>query len=116
MGLALAAIAAAVVFALVACGGDDEGDQASGGGGGGTVSVLSLWGGSEKEAFEKVLDKFTADDRHHRDLPGQTERDFCAVLRSRSRAATPPNMAIVPGLGIVGSWRATDRDQTIDAI
>ena len=27
----------------------------------GTVSVLSLWGGSEKEAFQKVLAQFTAD-------------------------------------------------------
>jgi ABC-type glycerol-3-phosphate transport system substrate-binding protein len=45
-----AAVLAAMALGLSACGGDD------GGGGGteagdGTVTVFSLWGGSEQEAF-----------------------------------------------------------------
>jgi alpha-glucoside transport system substrate-binding protein len=117
LGLALAAIAAAVVFALVACGGDDEGDEASGGGGG-TVSVLSLWGGSEKEAFDKVLAKFTADTGIKTQY--ETARDFLPVIRSRLAAGNPPSMAIVPRPGIVkelagdGSLKSMD-DLGIDA-
>jgi alpha-glucoside transport system substrate-binding protein len=118
LGLVLAALAAAVVFALVACGGDDEGDEASGGGGGGTVSVLSLWGGSEKEAFDKVLAKFTADTGIKTQY--ETARDFLPVIRSRLAAGNPPSMAIVPRPGIVkelagdGSLKSMD-DLGIDA-
>jgi len=98
LGLALVAIAAALVFALAACGGDDD-DEGGGGGGGGTVSVLSLWGGSEKEAFDKVLAKFTADTGIKTQY--ETARDFLPVIRSRLAAGNPPSMAIVPRPGIV---------------
>ena len=52
-----AAVLAAMALALGACGGDDEegGTEA----GDGSITVFSLWGGSEQEAFQKVLDKFT---------------------------------------------------------
>jgi alpha-glucoside transport system substrate-binding protein len=97
LGLALAAIAAALVLALAACGGGD--DEGEGGGEGGTVSVLSLWGGSEKEAFDKVLAKFTADTGIQTEY--ETARDFLPVIRSRLAAGNPPSMAIVPRPGIV---------------
>jgi ABC-type glycerol-3-phosphate transport system substrate-binding protein len=119
LGLALAALAATVVLALAACGGgDDESSGGGGGGGGGTVSVLSLWGGSEKEAFDKVLAKFTADTGIKTQY--ETARDFLPVIRSRLAAGNPPNMAIVPRPGIVkelagdGSLKSLD-DLGIDA-
>ena len=96
LGLALAALAAVFVLALAACGGDDE---EGGGEGSGTVSVLSLWGGSEKEAFDKVLAKFTADTGIKTQY--ETARDFLPVIRSRLAAGNPPSMAIVPRPGIV---------------
>jgi alpha-glucoside transport system substrate-binding protein len=98
LGLALAAIAAALVLALAACGGDDD-EEGEGGGEGGTVTVLSLWGGSEKEAFDKVLAKFTADTGIQTQY--ETARDFLPVIRSRLAAGNPPSMAIVPRPGIV---------------
>ena len=51
-----AAVLAALALALGGCGGDDEegGTEA----GDGSITVFSLWGGSEQEAFQKVLDKF----------------------------------------------------------
>ena len=98
LGLALAAIAAALVLALAACGGDDD-EEGAGGGEGGTVTVLSLWGGSEKEAFDKVLAKFTADTGIQTQY--ETARDFLPVIRSRLAAGNPPSMAIVPRPGIV---------------
>ena len=95
--LALVAVAAALVFALAACGGDDDG----GGGGeaGGTVTVLSLWGGSEKEAFDKVLAAFTQETGIKAQY--ETARDFLPVIRTRLAAGNPPDMAIVPRPGIV---------------
>jgi len=96
LGLALAALASVFVLALAACGGDDE---EGGGEGTGTVSVLSLWGGSEKEAFDKVLAKFTADTGIKTQY--ETARDFLPVIRSRLAAGNPPSMAIVPRPGIV---------------
>jgi ABC-type glycerol-3-phosphate transport system substrate-binding protein len=101
LGLALAALASVFVLALAACGGDDEG---GGGEGSGTVSVLSLWGGSEKEAFDKVLAKFTADTGIKTQY--ETARDFLPVIRSRLAAGNPPSMAIVPRPGIVADLAA----------
>jgi alpha-glucoside transport system substrate-binding protein len=109
LGLALAAIAAALVFALAACGGDDD---EGGGGGGGTVSVLSLWGGSEKEAFDKVLAKFTADTGIQTQY--ETARDFLPVIRSRLAAGNPPSMAIVPRPGIVADLARDGSLMTLD--
>jgi alpha-glucoside transport system substrate-binding protein len=110
LGLALAAIAAALVFTLAACGGDD--DEGGGGDGGGTVSVLSLWGGSEKEAFDKVLAKFTADTGIKTQY--ETARDFLPVIRSRLAAGNPPSMAIVPRPGIVADLARDGSLKTLD--
>ncbi len=91
----------ALVLAFVAasCGGGDD----DGGGGApegtGTVTVLSLWGGSEKEAFEKVLAGFTKETNIKTKY--ETARDFLPVIRTRLAAGNPPMVAIVPRPGIV---------------
>jgi alpha-glucoside transport system substrate-binding protein len=110
LALALAAIAAALVLVLAACGGDD--DDEGGGGEGGTVTVLSLWGGSEKEAFDKVLAKFTADTGIQTQY--ETARDFLPVIRSRLAAGNPPSMAIVPRPGIVADLARDGSLMTLD--
>ena len=56
MRLLLIAALAALALALGACGGDDGGGTAEGDG---EVTIFSLWGGSEQEAFKKVLTQFT---------------------------------------------------------
>jgi ABC-type glycerol-3-phosphate transport system substrate-binding protein len=89
----------ALVLALVAAscgGGDDEGGTEEGTG---TVTVLSLWGGSEKEAFEKVLAGFT--EKTNIKTKYETARDFLPVIRTRLAAGNPPMVAIVPRPGIV---------------
>jgi alpha-glucoside transport system substrate-binding protein len=111
--LALAAIAAALVFALSACGGDDD-EGGDGGEAGGSVSVLSLWGGSEKEAFDKVLAKFTADTGIQTQY--ETARDFLPVIRSRLAAGNPPDMAIVPRPGIVAELAREDSLISLDSL
>jgi alpha-glucoside transport system substrate-binding protein len=111
LALVLAAMAAALVLSLAACGGDDD-EEGGGGEGGGTVTVLSLWGGSEKEAFDKVLAKFTADTGIQTQY--ETARDFLPVIRSRLAAGNPPSMAIVPRPGIVADLARDGSLMTLD--
>jgi alpha-glucoside transport system substrate-binding protein len=92
------ALALAVVLAAASCGGgDDDGEGAAEGTG--TVTVLSLWGGSEREAFQKVLAGFT--EKTGIQTKYETARDFLPVIRTRLAAGNPPQMAIVPRPGIV---------------
>ena len=96
-----------VALALVAggCGGGDDG---GGGGGGegeafeGPVTILSLWGGSEREAFQKVLDGFTK--KTGIETKYETARDFEPVIRTRLAAGNPPMAAIIPRPGPVQGW------------
>ena len=89
-------LALSLAVAAAACGGsDDEGSEA----GTGTVSVLSLWGGGEQEAFQKVLTAFTAETGIKTKY--ESARDFLPVVRSRLAAGNPPMVAIIPRPGIV---------------
>jgi alpha-glucoside transport system substrate-binding protein len=91
----------ALVLALVAasCGGGDGDGDGGAEEGTGTVTVLSLWGGSEKEAFQKVLTGFTT--KTNIKTKYETARDFLPVIRTRLAAGNPPMVAIVPRPGIV---------------
>ncbi len=93
--LAALVLALSLSIAASACGGgDEEGTEGTG-----TVSVLSLWGGSEQEAFQKVLAQFTQDTGIKTKY--ETARDFLPVIRSRLAAGNPPMVAIIPRPGIV---------------
>jgi alpha-glucoside transport system substrate-binding protein len=100
--LTLAALAA---FALVlgACGGDDGGGTAEGDG---TVTVFSLWGGSEAEAFQKVLDQFTQDTGI--ETKYESVRDFLPVIRTRLASGNPPEVGIIPRPGVVAELARDD--------
>jgi alpha-glucoside transport system substrate-binding protein len=92
-------VALTLALVAVSCGGgDDEGDGGAAKGTG-EVTVLSLWGGSEKEAFQKVLDGFTK--KTSIKTKYETARDFLPVIRTRLAAGNPPMVAIVPRPGIV---------------
>jgi alpha-glucoside transport system substrate-binding protein len=93
--LAALVLAVALAISAAACGGGDGGSEE----GTGTVSVLSLWGGSEQEAFQKVLTQFTKDTGIKTKY--ETARDFLPVVRSRLAAGNPPMIAIIPRPGIV---------------
>jgi alpha-glucoside transport system substrate-binding protein len=96
--LACGAVVLALSLAITAaaCGGSDSGGTDEGTG---TVSVLSLWGGSEQEAFQKVLAQFTKDTGIKTKY--ESARDFLPVIRSRLAAGNPPMVAIIPRPGIV---------------
>jgi alpha-glucoside transport system substrate-binding protein len=91
--------ALAIALVAVSCGGGDDDGGGEAAEGTGTVTVLSLWGGSEKEAFEKVLAGFTKETNIKTKY--ETARDFLPVIRTRLAAGNPPMVAIVPRPGIV---------------
>jgi alpha-glucoside transport system substrate-binding protein len=95
---ALFAVLLLTAATVSACGG-------GGGGGGetkkgtGTIHIFSLWGGSEQEAFQKVLNQFTKDTGIKTKY--EAARDFLPVIRTRLAANNPPEMAIIPRPGFV---------------
>ena len=93
-----AAVLAAMALGLGACGGDDGGDGGTAEGDG-SITIFSLWGGSEQEAFQKVLDKFTADTGI--ETKYESARDFLPVIRTRLAADNPPDVAVIPRPGVV---------------
>ena len=96
LGFGALVLALSLAIAAAACGGSDNGGSEEGTG---TVSVLSLWGGSEQEAFQKVLAQFTKDTGIKTKY--ESARDFLPVIRSRLAAGNPPMVAIIPRPGIV---------------
>src|SRR5690349_4723994 len=63
------------------------------------LTVLSLWGGAEQEAFQKVLDDFTAQTGIKTQY--QQARDFIPALRTMIAAGNPPMVAIIPRPGVM---------------
>jgi alpha-glucoside transport system substrate-binding protein len=98
-----AAVLAAMALALGACGGDDGGGTEEGDG---SITVFSLWGGSEQEAFQKVLDQFTQDTGI--ETKYESARDFLPVVRTRLAAGNPPDVAIIPRPGVVAELARDD--------
>jgi alpha-glucoside transport system substrate-binding protein len=103
-----------LMLVLTAC---PAGDEPGGGGGGdgspgaggegaegdGEISVTSLWGGAEGEAFQAVLDAFEEETGIHAEY--ETVRDdYAGVLSTRAAGGTPPDVAIMPGIGFMQSF------------
>ena len=99
-----AAVLAAMALALGACGGDDEGGTEAGDG---SITVFSLWGGSEQEAFQKVLDQFTEDTGI--ETKYESARDFLPVIRTRLAAGNPAGRRGHPAARRRGRARARRR-------
>ena len=66
----------------------------------GSINVLSLWGGSEEEAFKAVLDDFTA--KTGITVNYEADRQtYSTTLQSRITGGNPPDIAIIPGIGFL---------------
>ncbi|HYZ18564.1 MAG TPA: hypothetical protein VE615_03375, partial [Gaiellaceae bacterium] len=83
--IALLAVLLLAVFTATGCGGDDGGGGTKEGTG--TITIFSLWGGSEQEAFQKVLTQFTKDTGIKTKY--ESARDFLPVIRTRLAADNP---------------------------
>jgi ABC-type glycerol-3-phosphate transport system substrate-binding protein len=69
-------------------------------GAGGTLNVLSLWGGSEEEAFRAVLDDFQT--KTGITVNYEADRQtYATTLQSRITGGNPPDIAIIPGIGFL---------------
>jgi alpha-glucoside transport system substrate-binding protein len=102
--LALLAVLLLAVGTATACGGDDDGGGTAKGTG--EITIFSLWGGSEQEAFQKVLTQFTKDTGIRTKY--ESARDFLPVIRTRLAADNPPQMAIIPRPGFVAELANDD--------
>ena len=67
----------------------------------GSIEVLSLWGGTEKDAFLKVTAAFTK--KTGIDVKYTSARDFIPEIRTRLAAGNPPEIGILPRPGYIGT-------------
>src|SRR5438067_201177 len=94
----LAAFAALLV--VTACSQTPTGAPGGSSAAGATINVMSLWGGSEQDSFQKVLDAFKA-------KTGITAKyesvraDYATTLQTRISGGNPPDVAIIPGIGFL---------------
>ena len=95
-----------VSLLMSACAAGGGGDDADGSGeASGSITVTSLWGGVEQEAFQKVLDAFKAKTGITATYESQ-RTDYATVLRTRISGGNPPDVAIMPGIGFLRSFVA----------
>lgn len=109
---------AVLALVLTACPASTSPSESAGGGGGGTsqepgssepageggsIEVTSLWGGTEADAFQAVLDAFT--EKTGIDVTYTSQRqDYATVLNNRLEQGDAPDVAIIPGIGFLRSF------------
>jgi alpha-glucoside transport system substrate-binding protein len=67
---------------------------------GGSITVTSLWGGSEQENFQKVLDAFKAKTGITANYES-IRTTYDTVLQTRISGGNPPDVSILPGIGFL---------------
>jgi len=94
----LAAIALATLIVMTACAqtGTPSGTAAAGS----TITVMSLWGGSEQESFQKVLDAFKTKTGVIASYES-VRQNYATTLQTRISGGNPPDVAIIPGIGFL---------------
>jgi len=94
--LAIVSLVALLVATACSSGGNAPGTAAAGS----TINVMSLWGASEQDNFQKVLDAFKT-------KTGVTAKyesiraDYSTTLQTRISGGNPPDVAIIPGIGFL---------------
>ena len=89
-------VAVLVATACSSGGGNAPGTGASGS----TITVMSLWGGSEQESFQKVLDAFKTKTGVTATFESQ-RTNYSTILQTRISGGNPPDVAIIPGIGFL---------------
>jgi len=67
---------------------------------GSKITVMSLWGGSEQDAFQKVLDAFKAKTGITATYES-VRQDYATTLQTRISGGNAPDIAIIPGIGFL---------------
>src|SRR5256886_9821701 len=100
--LAIIALAALVVATACSQPGTSapSGSASSSSAAGSTIAVMSLWGGSEQDSFQKVLDAFKTKTGVTATFDSQ-RTNYSTVLQTRISGGNPPDIAIIPGIGFL---------------
>jgi alpha-glucoside transport system substrate-binding protein len=80
----------------------------------GSIEVLSLWGGSEKDAFIKVTQAFQ--NKTGIKVEYTSARDFIPEIRTRLAAGNPPDVAILPRPGYIGTLAKQGALKTLSSL
>ncbi len=80
-----------------------------------SISVTSLWGGAEQEAFQKVLDAFTAKTGIAVEYES-IRTDYASVLQSRITGGNAPDVSILPGIGFLRRFAKDGSIKTIEEL
>ncbi|HUF07603.1 MAG TPA: ABC transporter substrate-binding protein [Candidatus Binatia bacterium] len=94
-----------LMLVLAACGnGDDPGNGGDGDGDltGETVSVVVVWGGAELESFQAMVAPWEEETGATVEI--ESTRDIDAVLQTRVEGGTPPDIAGLPGPGVMAQF------------
>ncbi len=98
-------IAMLVLTACPASEGEGDGSPAGDGDGdfsGETVSVLAVWGGAELESFQAMVAPW--EEETGAIVEVESTRDIDAVLQQRVEGGTPPDLAGLPGPGVMAQF------------
>ncbi|MFD0744692.1 ABC transporter substrate-binding protein [Phytohabitans flavus] len=94
------------VTALAACSESTAPDSAAPGGAvSGDVSVMAVWTGEERAAFQAVLDGFTRDHPGVRVTYTSAGNNLPTVLGTAVEGGDPPDLAVVPQPALVTQFR-----------
>ena len=114
----LVAVLAIALLANVSCAEKDDGDNGGSTGGDeiGAVTVMGVWGGTEVEAFNKVVAGWQAETGGTVEF--EATRDLSAILRARVSGGNPPDLAILPNPALMqdfaGSGELVALDDVLD--
>lgn len=98
--LALALVAA---MSTTACAPGDQGDgQQDAQEQVGQVSVIAVWGGTELDSFQSVVDGWEQETGGTMQFEGT--RDLSAILRARVQGGNPPDVAILPNPAMLNQF------------
>jgi alpha-glucoside transport system substrate-binding protein len=113
-----------VLVPLVAsCGGDDDDDDGGaaatgatdeGGGASGSISVMAIWSGAEQEAFQAVIDGFTADNPDVDVTYTSGGDQLPTQLSTAVEGGNPPDIAVLGQPGLMRDFAEQGALQPID--
>jgi alpha-glucoside transport system substrate-binding protein len=90
----------ALLVATACSGGGTTGGSSGTAPPGSQITVMSLWGGSEQESFQKVLDAFKTKTGVTANFESQ-RTNYSTILQTRISGGNPPDVAIIPGIGFL---------------
>jgi alpha-glucoside transport system substrate-binding protein len=97
---ALAIVGLVALLVATACSGGGTGGSSGTAPPGSQITVMSLWGGSEQDSFQKVLDAFKAKTGVTANFESQ-RTNYSTILQTRISGGNPPDVAIIPGIGFL---------------